>query len=133
MIEFGPKGQKKISIKQGRKYPLVAKDIGHILSMIFVPGAPWNLFATLLGKGIIDNKEENRVGFDAQDMKELLQSNFCNLFEGPEVLSRESGEAGERAVQKGIGKGLNHRGGVGFFSQSDKTSDKRGENFGRRS
>jgi hypothetical protein len=133
MIELDPKGQEKIFIKQGRKHPLVTKDIGHILSMIFLPRASWNLLATLLGNGIIDDKKEDRVGFDAQGMKELFQSNFCNLFEGPDVLSQESGEAGNRTVQKGIGKGLNHRGGVGFFSQLDKASDKRGENLERRS
>ena len=104
MIEPSAMGQEKIFIKQGRKHPLVAKDIGHILSMIFVPRATRNLLATLLGNGIIDDKKEHRVGFDSQGMKELFQSNFCNLFESPNVLSQESGEAGNRAVHKGMGE-----------------------------
>ena len=133
VIELGPKGQEKIFIKQGRKHPLVAKDISHILSMIFVPRASWNLLATLLSNGIINDKKEDRVGFDAQGIKELLQSDLCNLFEGPDVLSQETGETGERAVQEGIGKGLNHRGSVRFFAQLDKASDKRGKNLERRS
>jgi len=62
----------------------------------------------------------------------LFQSDFCNLFEAPDVLSQESGEAGQRAVKKGIGKGLNHRRGMRFFAQLDKASDKRGENLERR-
>jgi hypothetical protein len=133
MVEPRPKGQKKIFIKQGGKHPLVAKDMGHILSMIFVPRASRNFLATLLDNGIIDDKKEHRVSFDSQGMKELFQSNFCNLFEGPNVLSQESSEAGNRAMQKGMGKGLNHRGGVGFFAELDKTSDKGRENFERRS
>jgi hypothetical protein len=133
MIELGPKGQKKVFVEQGRKHPLMAKDIGHILSMIFIPRASRNLLPTLFGNGIIDNKKEDRVGFDVQGMKELLQSDFCNFFKGPDVLSQESGEARKRAVQKGMGKGLNHRGSVGFFAQLNKASDKRGENFERRS
>ena len=64
MIELGPKGEKKVFIKQGRKHPLVAKDVGHILGMIFVPRAPLNLLATLLGNRIIDDEKDNRVGFN---------------------------------------------------------------------
>lgn len=35
-------------------------------------------------------------------MKELLQRDLRNLFEGQDVKSKESDEAGEGAVQKGI-------------------------------
>jgi hypothetical protein len=40
-------------------------------------------------------------------MEELRQSDLCDLFHGPHILSEEPGEAGERSAKKGIGKGLN--------------------------
>jgi len=41
-----------------------------------------------------------RVGFDSQGMKELLQSDSCNLFKGPDVLSQETGEARESGAKR---------------------------------
>ena len=108
VIELGPEGQEKVLIEQGREHPLVAKDIGHVLSMIFIPATSWDLLAGLLGKGIIHDKKEDRMGFDPQGMKELMQGDFCNLLQGPDVLPQESGEAGEGPVQKRPTEGLNH-------------------------
>jgi len=64
MIESGPKGQKKLLVKQGGKYPLMAKDVSHILSMISVPAASRNLFSTLLSNGVIDDKKRPGAGID---------------------------------------------------------------------
>jgi hypothetical protein len=132
MIEFGPERQKKVFIKQGKEDPLVTKDIG-LLSMISMPGTSWNFLPCLLGDGVIDNKKENGMGFDPQGMKELVQSGLCDLLHAPDALSQKSGEAAKRSMQKGTGKGLNHRGSVDLFAQLDEGDDKGGENLERRS
>jgi hypothetical protein len=132
MIEFCPQRQKKVFIKQGKEDPLVTKDIG-LLSMIPMPGTSWNLFACLLGEGVIDNQKENGMGFDPQGMEELIQSGLCDLLHGPDVVPQESGEARKRSVQKAMGKGLNHRRSVELFAQLDEGDDKGGENLERRS
>jgi hypothetical protein len=106
VIEVGPEGQKEVSIKEGKQDPLVAKDMGFVCSL-FMPGAAGHLLACLLGNGVIDDKKEDRMGFDPQMMEELRQSDLCDLFHGPHILSEEPGEAGERSAKKGIGKGLN--------------------------
>jgi hypothetical protein len=111
----------------------MAKDIGHVLSMIFIPGIPQDLLAGFLGKGIVHDKKECRMDFDLKRMRELVQGDFCDLLHGLDALSQESGEAAKRLVQKGAGKGLNHRGGVGFFPQLDEADDKGGENLEKRS
>ena len=108
VIELGPEGQEKVLIEQGREHPLVAKDIGHVLSMIFIPTTSWDLSASLFAKGIIHDKKEDRMGFDPQGMEELMQGDFCNLLQGPDVLAQESSEAAEGAVQKRPTEGLNH-------------------------
>ena len=93
MIESGPKGQKKVLVKQGRKDPLVTKDIGHIVSMILVPRAAGDLFSTLLGDGIIDDKKDHATGFDSKGIEEPPQGDLGQLLLGPGVLAEESGEA----------------------------------------
>jgi hypothetical protein len=99
MIEFGPKGKKKVLIEQGKEDPLVAKDIS-LLSMISMPSASWNLFATLLNDRVIHDKEEHAMGFDPQGMEELLQGDPSHLLHGPDILSKESGETGKRPMKK---------------------------------
>jgi hypothetical protein len=99
MIEFGPEGQKKVLIEQGKEDPLVAKDIG-LLSMIPMPGTSWNLFATLRDDRVIHDKKEHGMGSDPQGMKELLQGGLGHFLHGPDVLSKESGETGQRPVKK---------------------------------
>jgi hypothetical protein len=104
MIELGLQGQKKAVVEQGREDPLVvAKDIGHILSIIFVPRALGNLLAALSDKGIIDDKKEYGIGFEGFDperLKELVQTSFHHLFRVPNILAKESGETGQGSVKK---------------------------------
>ena len=107
VIEMSPEGQKEVLIKESKEDPLVAKDMGFVCSL-FMPGAAGHLLACLLGDGVIHDKKEGRMGFDPQMMEELRQSDLCDLFHGPHILSEEPGEAGERSAKKGIGKGLNH-------------------------
>ena len=123
MIEFGLERQKKVFIKQGQEDPLVAKDIG-FLSMISMPGTSWNLLACFLGKGVIHDKKEDGIGFDPQSLEKPDQSDLCNFLHGPDVLSQESGKTAKRAVEKGMGKSLNHRRGVHFSAQLDEAEDK---------
>ena len=37
MIEPSPEGEEKILIEQGGKDPLMTKDVGHVLRMVFIP------------------------------------------------------------------------------------------------
>ena len=99
MIEFGPEGQKKVLIEQGREDPLVAKDKG-FLGMIAMPGTSGNLFACLLDDRVIHDKKEHGMGFDMQGVKELFQGGLNHFFQEPDVLSEESGEAGQRPMKK---------------------------------
>jgi hypothetical protein len=66
-------------------------------------------------------------------MEELGQSDLGDLFHGPHILSEEPGEAAERSVKKGIRKGLNHGGSMGFFARLNEADDKGRENLKRRS
>src|SRR4030065_132914 len=91
VVEFGPEGQKKVLIEQGREDPLVTKDIG-LLSMIPMPGTSWNLFACLLDNCIIHDKKEHGMSFYSLGVQEFIQSGFGHLLQGPDVLSKESGE-----------------------------------------
>src|SRR4030043_1646215 len=99
MAEFGPEGQKKIFIEQGREDPLMAEDIC-LLSMISMPGTSWNLFTTLVDDRVIHDKKQDGMSFDLQGMEELLQGRFGHFLQGPDVLSKESGETGQRPVKK---------------------------------
>jgi hypothetical protein len=92
VIEVSPEGQKKVLIEESKKDPLVAKDMGFVCSL-FMPGAAGHLLACLLGNGVIDDKKEDRMGFDPQMMEELGQSDLCDLFHGPDILSQESSKA----------------------------------------
>jgi hypothetical protein len=102
----------------------MAKDIGHLLSMIFMPSTPWDFLSCFGNQGVIDNEKEDRLGLDTQDVKELFQSDLDHFFWGPNVLSQESGKAGKGSVQERKAKGLNHRGGMNFLAQLDKSDDK---------
>jgi hypothetical protein len=110
----------------------MAKDIGHLLSMIFMPSTPWNALASLSNKGVIDNEKEDRLGFDSQGKEEFFQSDLDHLLCGPNVLSQEPGKAGKRSVQEGTAERLNHRGGMGLLSQLDKSDDKGRKDLERR-
>jgi hypothetical protein len=92
MIEVGPEGQKKVSIKERKQNPLVAEDVG-FARPVFMPGASGHLSACLFGDGVIHDKKEDRMGIDSQMMEKLEQSDLCNLFHGPDVFSKESSKA----------------------------------------
>jgi hypothetical protein len=89
VIEVGPEGQKKVLIEESEEDPLVAKDMGFVCSL-FMPGAAGHLRACLLSNSVIHDEKENRLGFDSQMMEELGQSDLCDLFHGPDILSQES-------------------------------------------
>jgi len=131
MVEFCPEGEEKLFIEQGREDPLMAEDIGHMLSMIFIPTTSWNLSACLLDDGIVDDEKENRRGFDLQRVEELGQSRLHHPLHGPYVLAQESGKTRERSMQNRETEGLNHRGGMSFFAQLDKADDEGREDLER--
>ena len=89
-----------------------------------MPSTPGDFLSCFWNQGVIDNKKEDRLGFDSQDVKELFQSDLDHFLCSPNVLSQESGEAGKGSVQEGKAKGLNHRGGMNFLAQLDKSDDK---------
>ena len=102
----------------------MAKDVSHILSMIFMPGTPRNSLACLLDQGVIDNKEQNRLSLDSQGRKELKQSGFDDLFHCPDVLAQEPGETGKRSMKEGPHNRLNHRRGMDFFAQLNEAHNE---------
>jgi hypothetical protein len=124
VINFGPEKREKVLAEFGREDPLIAKDIGHVLSMIFIPGASGNSLSRLLDDGILDDEKEGGMGLDAQHVKESLQSRFHNLLHRPSALSREPGEAGKRSRQESNIQRSNYRTGVSLFAQLDKANDK---------
>jgi len=71
----------------------MAKDVGHILSIILVPAASRNLFSTLLSNGIIDEKKDRATGLDSERIEEPPQGDLHELFLSPGVFCQESGEA----------------------------------------
>ena len=107
----------------------MAEDVGHVLSMIFMPGTPRDCSPCLLDQGVIDNKEHDRLGFDLQGGEELIQSRFDNFFDSPNILPQEPGETGEGSMKKGTRNRLNHRGGMGFFAQLNEPHDEGREHF----
>jgi hypothetical protein len=132
MIEPGSKGQKGVFIEQSRKHPLVAKDVGHILGMIFMPSTPGDLLPGLLHEGVIHQKKEDGVGFDSQGVEESVEGDLPNFLRRPSVLSQKAGKTGKRSLQKMPAEGANQGGGMSFFAQLDETDDKRGEELARR-
>lgn len=92
VIEVGPEGQKEVLIKERKEHPLVAEDMGFACP-VFMPGTSGHLSACLFGNGVIHDKKEDRMGVDSQMMEELGQSDLCDLFHGPDILSEESCEA----------------------------------------
>jgi len=128
MIEFGPERQKKVFIKQSQEDPLMAKDIG-FLSMISMPRTSWNLLACLLGERIIHDKKQDGMGLDPQGLEKPNQTDLDDLLHGPDVLSQESGKAAKRAVEKGMGKRLNHGRSMDLLAQLDEADNKGRENL----
>src|SRR5512139_3328513 len=107
----------------------MAKDISHILSVIFMPSTPMDSLACLLDQGVIDNKEQNRLSLDSQGRKELKQSSFDDLFHCPDVLPQEPGETGKGSMKEGPRNRLNHRRGMDFFAQLNEAHNEGREHF----
>ena len=111
----------------------MAKDIGHVLSMVLMPTTPGNLLPCLFNKAVIHDKKEDIPGRDPQRLEELSQGSLRKLLHRPNVLPQESSETAERSAQERMGKGLHHGGSVDFFPQLDETDNKGREDFKRRS
>jgi len=133
MIQFGPQREKKLFTEQGREDPLMAKDVGHVLSMILMPTTTGNLLAGLLSQRVIHDKKQDIPGGNPQGLKELIQGDLQCLFDSPNVFSEEARETAERSVQERTSQGLHHGGRMSFFAQLDKTDDKAREDSERRS
>jgi len=127
VVELCSEGEEEVSIEEGRDDPLVTKEPGHIIIMIPIPEASRNLFTVLSNEGIIDKEKEDRISFDMQFMEELSQFDSDDFFLGPSVFSQKSCEACDGSLDRGRTEGFDHRGGMGFFSQSDESCDKRGK------
>jgi len=133
MIQLGLQRQEKLLAEQGREDPLMAKDIGHVLSMILMPTTAGNLLASLLSQRVIHDKKDNISDRNPQRLKELIQGDLRALLHSPNAFSQEAREAAERSAQERASQGLHHGGSMGFFAQLDKTDDKAREDFERRS
>ncbi len=86
MVELRPQGEEEVSVKEGRKHPLVAKDPDPLLSRISIPGASRDFLSTFLNQCIIDKKEKDRVGFDMKGLEEVLEFDSGDFFHRPDVL-----------------------------------------------
>ena len=133
MIQFGPQGEKKLFAEQGREDPLMAKDVGHVLSMILMPTTTGKLLASLLSQRVIHDKKQDIPGGNPQRLKELIQGDLQSLLDSPNVFSKEARETAERMAQERASQGLHHGGCMGFFAQLDKTDDKARKDSERRS
>ena len=111
----------------------MAKDIGHVLSMVFMPATSWDMVACLVNERIIDNKIEDRLGRKSQYTEELLQRRLGHLLCSPTVLAQKPGKAWEGSMQERKREGLHHGRSVNFFTQLDETDDEGCKEFKRRS
>jgi hypothetical protein len=112
----------------------MAKDIGHVLSMILMPSTAGNLLAGLLGQRVIHDKKDNVSDCNPQRLKEFKQSSLGDLLCRPFVLSQESSKAAKGSTQdRMLNQGADHRGSVNFFAQLDETDDEAREELKRRS
>jgi hypothetical protein len=103
----------------------MAKDVGHILGMIFIPSSAGNFLSGLFDNGIIQEEKDNGASFNLEGMEEFLQSQGQDGIHGPGILSQETGEAGKRSGKKRARQRLDHGRGVPFFPQLDEANNKR--------
>jgi hypothetical protein len=132
MIEFSPKGKEEVFIKQSRKDPLMAKDIGQVTGMIFMPSASGYLFPRLLRQGVIDHEKENGVGFDLKGFKKVFHSHPNQVFLVPDIISQKSSKTGEGSLPGRLDKSLNGGGSMRFLTQLDKPDNIGTKKFKRR-
>jgi len=107
VVEVGPKGKEKVFIQQSRKDPLMSEDVGQILGMIFMPATSGDLFAGLLGQGIIDQEKEDRIRFDLKGTEKMFQGGFDQLFLVPDIGDQKPGKTGQGSLPSRLDKGLN--------------------------
>jgi len=132
VIELCPEGEERSFIEQGGQHPLVAKEIGQVLGMVFMPGTSRDLLAGLLHEGIVHQKKEGRVGFNPEGLEEAHKGDRKNFLHRPGIFSQKASKTGEGALQEGAAEGSNQRGGMSFLSQLDEADHKGGEKFKRR-
>jgi len=94
VVEFSPEREKRGFIEEGRQHPLVAKEIGQVLGMVFMPGASGDLLAGLFHEGIIHQKKEGGVSFDPEGVEEAGKGDRKNFLHCPGIFSQETGETG---------------------------------------
>ena len=91
----------------------MAKDIGHLMGMIFMPSASGYLFPRLLRQGVIDHEKEHGVGFDLKGFKKVFHSHPNQVFLVPDIISKKrvklTGFLGR------LDKGLNGGGGMSLL------------------
>jgi hypothetical protein len=124
MVEASPQGQESLFIAERGQDPLVTKDIGHVLGMILIPRATGNLLPRFGQERIIQKKKDEGAGLNLEGLEEFLEGRSQDLIHGPNILSQETGKAGERSQNKGTGQGSDHGRSMGFFSQLDKANNK---------
>ena len=129
MIKTGPQGQDRLFIEERRQNPLVAEDMGQVMGMILIPSTAGELFPGFLNNRIVQEKKDDRTGFNLKGMEELMQSRSQDLIHGPGILSEEAGETRERSGKERARQRLDHGGGVPFFPQLDETHDEGGKEF----
>lgn len=106
---------------------LVAEDIGQVLGMILIPSAAGHLLPRFLNNRVVQEKKDDGAGFNLEGMKEFIDSRIQDLNHGPGILCEKSGETGEGSGKERARQGLDHGGGVPFFSHLDE-----GYNEGRK-
>jgi hypothetical protein len=120
MVKLGPKGEEEVFIEQSRKDPLMAKDIGHLVGMVFMPSASRHLLSRLLRQGIVNHEKEDGVGFDLKGFKKVFHGHPNQFFLVPDIIGQKPGKTGEGSLPGRSDKGLNGRGSMGFLTQLDK-------------
>ena len=124
VVEPGPQGQDRLLIEKCGQNPLVAEDIGQVLGMILIPAAAGDLLPRFLKNRVVQEKKGDGTGFNLEGVEELLDRRSPDLIQGPGILSEEPGETGEGPGKERARQGLDHGGGVPFFSQLDKAHNE---------
>ncbi len=72
----------------------MAKDIGQVMGMVFMPSAPGDLFSSLWGQGIIGQDKKNRAGFNLKGVKKPIHSRPNQFLMIPDIISQKSSKTG---------------------------------------
>jgi hypothetical protein len=99
--------------------------------MILIPGAAGDLLPRFLNNRVVQEKKDDRAGFNLKGMEELMESHSQDLIHGPGILSEKPGETGEGSGKERARQGLDHGGGVPFFSQLNEAHNEGRKEFER--